>query len=83
MRNVLILINLGLITWIFWRYYTRYVTETFVLDVPDSVDMETVSFEVLESFNVYKASALDHDGIIDKCTSLEAPDRSVQNLYRQ
>ena len=72
MRNYFIFIILGLIVWSLWRSRKHCTNENFVLDVPNSVDIETVSSEVLESYKVYKASAMNHDEIIEKCTSLEA-----------
>ena len=46
--------------------------ESFVLDFPDSVDIETVSSDILGSFKVYRSSAMDHDGIMSKCEALAA-----------
>ncbi len=72
MKTILMIILMGLIGWMLWCSCRLYMTEHFVLDVPDSVDMETVSSQVLEMYKVYKSSALDHDGIIQKCASLKA-----------
>lgn len=72
MRIYVMFILIGLIVLVMWRSWTHQKSENFVLDVPDSVDIETVSSTVLTSYKVYKASAMDHDGIIDKCKSLEA-----------
>ncbi len=66
MRNVLIVITVALIVWFVCRCRKYRMKESFVLDVPDSVDIETVSSDILGSYKVYKSSAMDHDGIISK-----------------
>lgn len=72
MRNVLILMTIAFIVWIVCRSWKYRLKESFVLDVPDSVDIETVSSDILQSYKVYKSSAMDHDAIISKCDSLAA-----------
>lgn len=57
-------------SWFVWR--RCYVRESFILDVPDSVDVETVTPDILQFFRVYKTSALQHDTIMEKCASQES-----------
>lgn len=66
MKILLALLAVGILCiWLLW--HKRMVKESFVLDVPDIVDIETVSPDILESYRVYKSSALDHEKIMERC----------------